>query len=80
MSGRGTIASFVWSHREPPGFDLEPPFVIALVELEEGVRLMSNVIVEDRHRVAVGSPVQATFRDRRNEVGLPRFVPREVLS
>jgi uncharacterized OB-fold protein len=77
MSGAGTVASFVRSYRTPAGFDIKAPFVIALVELEEGPRLMSNVVAEGFHCLSVGTPVQAVFRDRRDAVTLPRFVPRE---
>jgi uncharacterized OB-fold protein len=77
VSGRGVVVSFVRSLLAPAGFDLETPVVIALVELEEGVRLMSNVIVPDPLAIEVGTQVQAVFRDA---PALLRFVPAEVTA
>jgi uncharacterized OB-fold protein len=41
-SGKGTLATYVISHRPPPGY--EAPFSIAVVELAEGVKMMTNII------------------------------------
>lgn len=59
-SGRGEIYSFVVHHHPPlPGF--EPPFVIGLIEVEEGVRMVGEVVDVDRSDVHVGMPVRARF-------------------
>jgi uncharacterized OB-fold protein len=44
VSGRATLASWVVVHRVPPGVTRAVPYVIALVELAEGPRLMTNVV------------------------------------
>lgn len=61
-SGRGTVYSFVVHHApKVPGRTL--PFVIALVELEEGVRMLGELRGADPAAVEVGMPVRATYID-----------------
>src|SRR5439155_21936254 len=56
-SGRGTVYSFVVNHHpQVPAFDY--PLVVALVELEEGTRLVSNVVGCEPGDVRVGMPVE----------------------
>ena len=68
-SGKGTIFSFVVHHApKVPGRTL--PFVIALVELEEGVRMLGELRNVDPTTVEIGMPVQATYIDLPgNDVG-----------
>src|ERR1700730_10079635 len=61
-SGRGTVFSFVVHHApKVPGRTL--PFVIALVELEEGVRMLGELRNVDPAKVGIGMPVRATYID-----------------
>ncbi|WP_433609791.1 bifunctional MaoC family dehydratase N-terminal/OB-fold nucleic acid binding domain-containing protein [Prescottella agglutinans] len=61
-SGRGTVFSFVVHHApKVPGRSL--PFVVALVELEEGVRMLGELRDVDPSEVAVGMPVEALYLD-----------------
>jgi uncharacterized OB-fold protein/acyl dehydratase len=61
-SGRGTVFSFVVHHApKVPGRTL--PFVIALVELEEGVRMLGELRSVDPATVKIGLPVHATYLD-----------------
>jgi uncharacterized protein len=61
-SGKGTVFSFVVHHApKVPGRTL--PFVIALVELEEGVRLLGELRNVDPAEVKIGFPVRATYID-----------------
>lgn len=74
-SGRGEVYSFVVHHHPPvPGF--ETPYVVALVQLEEGVRLVSNLVEVRPGDVRVGMPVEATFVAVDEELTLPMFRPR----
>ena len=68
-SGRGTVFSFVVHHApKVPGRTL--PFVIALVDLEEGVRMLGELRNVDPATVAVGMPVSAIYLDfPANDVG-----------
>jgi uncharacterized OB-fold protein/acyl dehydratase len=71
-SGRGTVHSYVVHHHPPvPGFD--PPYVVALVELEEGTRLISNLVEVDPAEVAIGMPVEIVFDRIDDELTLPLF-------
>jgi len=61
-SGKGTVFSFVVHHApKVPGRTL--PFVIALVELEEGVRMLGELRNADPAAVEIGMPVRATYID-----------------
>ena len=72
--GRGTVYSFVLPrHPRWPWFD--DTYVVGLIELEEGVRIVSNLIDVDPSAVAIGMPVEATIEHFDN-VSLPQFRPR----
>jgi hypothetical protein len=61
-SGKGTVFSFVVHHApKVPGRTL--PFVIALIELEEGVRMLGELRNVDSAEVKIGMPVRATYID-----------------
>ena len=73
-SGRGTIYSFVVNHYpQVPAFDY--PLVVALVELEEGTRLVANVRGITPEAMAIGMPVVAGFEDFDDDLTLPVFRP-----
>jgi uncharacterized OB-fold protein len=77
-SGRGSLHSYVVSHRLAPGFTA--PYVIAVVELDEGPRLMANIVehdvdlVADPHGLALDLPVEAVF-EAVGEMMVPQFRP-----
>lgn len=74
-SGRGKLDSFSVVHQAPyAAFESSAPYVLALIELDEGVRLMSNVIGCSPDDVRVGMPLQVVF-ERRGDVVLPMFEP-----
>jgi hypothetical protein len=77
VSGRGVVHTFTVVHRGGRGFPLGPPYVLAIVELAEGPRLMTNLVgVEpDPARLRIGMPVEVAFEDVTPEVTLPRFRP-----
>lgn len=70
-SGRGLIYSFTVVHR-PPRPEFEVPYVIVIVELEEGWHMLSNLLDCDPDAVAVGDPVEVSFETRAGMV-LPMF-------
>jgi uncharacterized protein len=77
LSGRGTIHTFsivTGEGAEPPlpgthGW----PYAVVLVELEEGVRMLSDADTESLDRLRVGAPVQVFFEVVSEEITLPRF-------
>ena len=74
-SGRGTVHTFAVIHQQGmPGWRDETPYVAAIIDLEEGVRMTSNVVGIDPSAVTVGMPVEVTFVDEGMYV-LPRFRP-----
>ena len=73
-SGRGTVYSFTVNHHpQVPAFDY--PLVVGLIELEEGVRLVANVIGVEPDDVEVGLPVRVEFTVFDDELTLPQFRP-----
>lgn len=71
-SGRGEVFSFVMPHH--PSFPwFEYPYIVALVELEEGVRLVSNLVGCRPDEVEIGMPVQLEFEHHDDDVVLPVF-------
>ena len=76
-SGRGTLHTFTIVHRGLKSFPLGPPYVIAIVELAEGPRMMTNLVgvAPDPKQIRIGMPVEVAFEDVTAEVALPRFRP-----
>lgn len=79
MSGRGRVHSFIVFHRVyHPAFAGEAPYVVALVELDEGPRLISNIIDVEPHRIRCGMHVVVKFEDLSPEISVPKFSPAEA--
>ncbi|MEI7926091.1 MAG: Zn-ribbon domain-containing OB-fold protein [Chloroflexota bacterium] len=74
MSGRGTVYSFVVTHQAiHPSFEGHLPYVTALVELEEGPRLATNLIDIPPGEVEIGMPVEVELVPVSDEITLPLF-------
>jgi uncharacterized OB-fold protein len=75
-SGRGSVHTFTVIHQNlaAPFGDLSP-YVVAMVELEEGVRMMTNITHCDKDEVEVGLPVECYVVKVDDEVGLPFWRP-----
>ncbi len=77
VSGRGTVFSFAVMHQVyHPGFAAEVPYAVVVVELEEGPRMLSNVVGCPVGEITVGMPVEVVFEDVSADVTLPKFRPR----
>ena len=73
-SGRGTVYTYTISRRGAgAAFRDEAPYVVALIDLEEGPRMMSNVVTDDVEAVRIGDPVRVIFDAVSDEVTLPKF-------
>ncbi|MFD3991713.1 bifunctional MaoC family dehydratase N-terminal/OB-fold nucleic acid binding domain-containing protein [Streptomyces sp. NPDC058583] len=71
-SGAGTVYSYVVMHHPSfPAFD--PPYAVGLVELAEGVRMISNVVGVPYDKVRIGMPVRLEFLRVDEELELPVF-------
>ncbi len=75
-SGRGFLYSYVISHLAAPGF--EAPYVIGVVELEEGPRLLTNIVevAPDPDQLSLDLPVEAVYQTV-GDLALPLFRPRD---
>ena len=76
-SGRGRLYSYVINHRAPPNFRDYAPYVIAVVELDEGPRMMTNIVgVEPKpENLPIDLPVEVTFERLNDEISVPLFQP-----
>ncbi len=73
-SGRGRVYSFTTVHRPPrPEFDV--PYVVAIVELDEGWHMLTNLIGCEPNSVQVDMPVEVSFERMSEEITLPMFRP-----
>lgn len=74
-SGRGTVHSFVVPRHPPlPGFD--DGYIVALVDLEEGTRIVSNLCEVAPDQAFVDMPVEVVFETFDDGLVLPLFRPR----
>jgi uncharacterized OB-fold protein len=75
-SGEGSVYSYVVMHHPPfPAFS--PPYAVALIELAEGVRMISNVVGVPPDKVRIGQPVRLDFQEFEDALVLPVFRTRE---
>jgi len=73
-SGRGKLASFtVLHHPQVPGY--EYPLTIALVDLEEGTRIISQLVSCEREAVSIGMALEAGIHEDEDGFKLPVFRP-----
>lgn len=73
-SGRGRVHSFVvYHHPLVPPFDA--PYLVALIDLKEGVRLISNLVEIEPEDTSIGLPVHVRFVAVDDELTLPMFAP-----
>ena len=73
-SGRGVVHTFTVIHRGMPGWREEGPYVAAIVQLEEGPRMTTNIVECAPSDVKIDTPVEVTFVDEGQYV-MPRFRP-----
>lgn len=61
-AGRGSIYSFTEIHAAPAGFEDQVPYVLAIVELEEGPKLTAQIVDAHLRDVKIGDRVESVFR------------------
>ena len=77
LSGRGRVNSWVVFHQSYfRGFDSEIPYNVAEVELDEGPRVLTNLVGVENDEVRVGMPVEIVYDEVTNEITLAKFRPR----
>ena len=79
-SGKATLYTFaivgyVTGKAPHPGF--EAPYVTAIVELEEGPTMPTNIVMDDPtpEKLQIGMPLEVVFEDITDEIALPKFKP-----
>ena len=75
-SGKATLDSYIINHRPRPDFG-EEPHSIAVVELEEGPRMMTNIVdcPQTPEALELDMPLEVTFERATDEISLPKFRP-----
>lgn len=74
VSGRGTVYSSIVFHQiYNQAFAGDVPYNVSLIQLEEGPRMLSNVVGIPPSQVKVGDKVQAVFDPVTPEISIPRF-------
>ena len=74
VSGRGEVHTFTIARRPAgPAFADDVPYVVALIELEEGPRMMSRIQTDDPESVQIGASVEVTFVKATDEITFPYF-------
>jgi uncharacterized protein len=76
VSGSGRVVSWVHFHQAYwPAFRAELPYNVVLVELDEGPRLLSNLVSPPAQGIEPGMKVRAVFEKATAEITLPKFAP-----
>jgi uncharacterized OB-fold protein len=76
-SGKGTLHSYVINHRPAPGFQDEAPYAIAVVQLDEGPRMMTSLVGVEQtpEALVLDMPVEVSFDRVSDAIALPKFRP-----
>jgi len=74
VTGKGKIFSFVTFHRVyRPAFTNDVPYVVTLIELDEGPRLLSNIMGVTHDQVKCEMRVEVVFDDYDEDISIPKF-------
>ena len=74
LSGRGEVYSYTVAHSAfHPAWREHVPYVIATIELEEGVRMVCDLLDADPEAIAIGQRVEARFAELPGQGRMPRF-------
>jgi uncharacterized OB-fold protein len=79
LSGHGVVYSYaILRHPQNPAFDY--PVLAALIDLDEGVRVLSNLVDIDARDIDIGMPVTVEFLPTRDDGAVPVFKPRALID
>ena len=76
VSGRGTVYSFTNTFSAWPGHEARVPYLVALVELEEGARILGNLYNVKPEEVHIGMPVQVCWEKLADDIDFYAFEPQ----
>jgi uncharacterized OB-fold protein len=76
-SGKATLHSYVINHRPARGFEDIAPYAIAVVKLEEGVQMMTNIVdcEQTPEALQLDMPLEVVFEKVSDTISLPKFRP-----
>ena len=76
-SGRGSLYSYMINYRPAPGFEADAPYAIAVIHLEEGPRMMGNIVgIENTpENLVLDMPLKVTFTDATEDIAIPNWEP-----
>ncbi len=76
-TGKGTLHSYVINHRPAPGFEADAPYAIAVVMLDEGVKMMTSMVnvAQTPEALQLDMPVEVAFDAVSEAISLPKFQP-----
>jgi uncharacterized OB-fold protein len=76
-SGHGTLHTYVINHRPAPGFEAEAPYSMAIVQLDEGPRMMTNIVDIDQtpEKLVLDMPLELAPEKVSDTITLPKFRP-----
>jgi uncharacterized OB-fold protein len=75
VSGKGTVYTYTVTRRAPPGFRGTEPYVVATIELDEGVRMMARLVNCPIDEVEIGMPVRVVWEALDENINYPQFEP-----
>ena len=78
-SGKGFLYTYMINHRPPPGFEDEAPYAIAIVQLDEGPRMMTIIVgIENTpENLVLDMPLEVVFEDIVDDMSLPKWRPAQ---
>ncbi len=75
-AGKGEVLSYtIITRAVSEAYAADVPYVVALIKLEEGPTMMSNVVECNVEEVKIGMPVTVVFEDWSEEISIPKFRP-----
>jgi len=75
-SGRGTVYTFTATYQnQAPGFRESLPYIMAWIELQEGLKMLTNLVECRPEEVKIGMPVEVVYEDVTPQVTLAKFRP-----
>jgi uncharacterized OB-fold protein len=78
LSGRGTVYSWIVVHQsQHPAFNADVPYNVAIIELDEGPRLHTNIVECPNEQIHIGMPVEVVFAKVSDDTALVKFRPRK---
>ena len=76
-SGHGTLHTYMINYRPAPGFEEDAPYAIAVIQLDEGPRMMGNIVgIENTpENLILDMPVKVVFTDATDDIAIPNWEP-----